>query len=497
MTMPVIHRGSACALPPRRAVVPFYAGLRCPFLRCSTINQIVLQAPLSTTPIQKIELPDAPGGLHERLAIAVERLISERRYQPGDRLPTHRVLAQQAGVAIGTVTKALDLLSARGILRGEVGRGTFVNDVRIPPVDGGIIDLSVNGPPQVIPEDMFRAAADRAMRASLALPHGGYADQRGTAGQRRILADWLARTRLAVSEDELVLSVGVQHGVHLAFQDLKDTSRLIATEGATYPGAIAAARGLGMEMVPVRHDSEGMEPEDLDRVLTETGAKVVYLTPVSHNPIGFETGEKRRRELLAVIERHDGWIVEDDIYSVYSAKTAPTFKEMAPERTYYLNSISKCLTPLLRVGIVIPPAERRASIMRALRAQLWGSAPYGVEMACALIELGADTTVAAILRKEAKARIALARRILRLDDVPMPEGAPHLWLPMAPLRAEKLARRASEQGVRLTPPDASFVGGECAGGVRLSIMATTNRDDLERALRVVAALRDEPDEMVV
>src|SRR3546814_18024807 len=96
-----------------------------------------------------------------------------------------------------------------------------------------------------------------------------------------------------------------------------------------------------------------------------------------------------------------------------------------------------------------------------------------------------------------RSRIALAQRSLNLDEVPMPDGAPHIWLPMSPVRAEKLARRASEQGVRLTPPDASFVGGECAGGVRLSIMATTNRDDLERSLRVVAALRDEPDEMVV
>src|SRR3546814_9178234 len=72
---------------------------------------------------------------------------------------------------------------------------------------------------------MFRAAAERAMRASLALPHGGYADQRGTVEQRRILADWLRRSRVALSEDDLILSVGVQHGVHLAFLDLKDTSR--------------------------------------------------------------------------------------------------------------------------------------------------------------------------------------------------------------------------------------------------------------------------------
>src|SRR3546814_1475328 len=105
---------------------------------------------------------------------------------------------------------------------------------------------------------MFRAAAERAMRASLALPHGGYADQRGTVEQRRILADWLRRSRVALSEDDLILSFGVQHGVHLAFLDLKDTSSLIATEGATYPGAISAARALDVEMVPVRHDSDGM-----------------------------------------------------------------------------------------------------------------------------------------------------------------------------------------------------------------------------------------------
>src|SRR3546814_8250143 len=84
---------------------------------------------------------------------------------------------------------------------------------------------------------------------------------------------------------------------------------------------------------------------------------------------------------------------------------------MAPGLTYYLNSISKCLTPLLRVGIMAPPPERRSPIMRALRAEVWGSAPYGVEMACALIELGADTTVASILRKEAKARRSEERRV--------------------------------------------------------------------------------------
>lgn len=445
----------------------------------------------------KIRLPNAPGALHERLAKAVEQMIREERYQPGDRLPTHREIARQAGVSIGTVTKALELLGEQGILRGEVGRGTFVNDVRSMPAESGVIDLAINGPPHVIAEDTFRAAAERAMRNSLSLPHGGYASQRGTAEQRRTFAGWLQRTRLELDEDELILTVGVQHGVHLAFQDLRATSRLIITESSTYPGAIAAAKALDMQMLPVQHDTEGMLADDLDRVLRKSGAKIVYLTPVCHNPLGFEMGPERRRELLAVVEKHDAWIVEDDIYSIYSTKNGPTFKELAPERTYYLNGISKCLTPLIRIGVIAPPRDRRTEIARMQRAQVWGPAPYGAEMACALLDLGADATVARILRTEAKARIQMAQQALALESVPMPEGAPHLWLPMQPARAEKLARLAAERGVRLTPPDASFVGGEHAGGIRLSVMATMSRGDLKRALRIVASLLDEPEEMIV
>jgi DNA-binding transcriptional MocR family regulator len=445
----------------------------------------------------KIQLADAPGALHERLADAVEQWIREERFQPGDRLPTHRDIARQAGVAIGTVTKALELLGNRGILRGEVGRGTFVNDTRTASTPGGIVDLAINGPPHVISEETFKAAAERAMRNSLSLPYGGYANQRGTAQQRRAFAAWLRRTRIDLPDDDLILSVGVQHGVHLAFQDLRTVSRVIATESSTYPGAIAAARALDMQMVPVRHDDEGMLARDLDRTLRETGAKIVYLTPVCHNPLGFEIGKERRRELLAVIAKHDAWIVEDDIYAVYSRKNAQTFKELAPERTYYLNGISKCLTPLIRVGLIAPPPNRLTNIASALRAEVWGPAPYGVELACALLELGADATVAAILRSEAKARIQLAKQTLGLTSVPMPAGAPHVWLPMKPERAEKLARLAAERGVRLTPPDASFVGGEFGGGVRLSLMAPLTRDELDEALRTIAALLKAPEEMIV
>src|SRR5690606_26950046 len=148
------------------------------------ILQIVSRGIMPLTKKAKIRLPNAPGARHERLAKAVEQMIREERYQPGDRLPTHREIARQAGVSSGTVTKALELLGEQGILRGEVGRGTFVNDVRPVPAESGVIDLAIDGPPHVIAEDTFRAAAVRATRASLSRDHGSCVRHRGTRGER-------------------------------------------------------------------------------------------------------------------------------------------------------------------------------------------------------------------------------------------------------------------------------------------------------------------------
>lgn len=442
-----------------------------------------------------LSLPTTEAPLHERLADAIGTMVASGAYRPGDRLPTHREIARDAGVAIGTVTKAIDLLGRRGLVRGEVGRGTFVEAG--PGSPEAIVDLTINAPPAVIPEAALLAAGAEGIRRAMALPSGGYADPRGTAGQRAAVAEWLGRTRLAVPADDLILCVGAQQAIHLAFADLKARSGSIATEGATFSGTIAAAADLGMTLEPVEHDAEGLDPADLDRVLRETGCRIVYTTPVCQNPLGFETGEARRREILSVCTRHDAMIVEDDTYGLYARKGSPTYKALAPDRVFYLASVSKCLTSLVRLGLLVPPAGRRRPLTRRLRAAVWGAAPLAIEVGCAALEAGLDRTAGELLRAEAKARGLLTQRLLGLASLPMPEGAPHIWLPMPALEAQQLVRRAGERGVRLTPPEATAIGGARSGGVRLCVMAPPRRASLERALRIVAELLTTPEEAIV
>ncbi|MGB3643418.1 MAG: PLP-dependent aminotransferase family protein [Mesorhizobium sp.] len=445
---------------------------------------------MASSPSTSLSLRGGKDPVHERLADAIEGLIATGRYSRGDRLPTHREISRDANVAIGTVTKAIDLLERRGIVRGETGRGTFVN---LPAeLDDRIIDLNFNVPLPVVDEPAFRAAAGLAASRLGNVPNGGYPEPGGGADQRQALATWLASTRLGVSPEDLLVTVGGQHGIHLAMADLAATTRTIATEAATFSGAIAAARSLGLKLEPVDHDTEGMIPDALGRTLKKTGCKAVYMTPVCQNPFGFETGAERRKDIVEICRRHDAFIIEDDIYSIYAQTNARPFYELAPERVYYLNGLSKSLTPLVRVGVLVPPPERRPALASRIRAEVWGASPFDIEVARALFDAELHVRAREILRTEAKHRVTLAQKALGLRDLPMLQGAPHIWLPMATDAAESLARRALERGVRITPPDATAVGGEKSGGVRLCLMAPAQRSSLERGLRILAELSRNP-----
>jgi DNA-binding transcriptional MocR family regulator len=442
-------------------------------------------------------LADGDQPLHERLANAVEAAIAEGRYRPGEKLPTHRQLARQFSVSIGSVTRAIDALSARGVVRGEIGRGTFVLERAGAGDDGGIIDLTINAPPPVIAPQAMAEASALANRHALALAHGGYGDLSGTARQRGVVARWLSDTRTPFEADDLLLCNGAQQGLHLAFATLRETSRVILTESATFPGALAAAANLGMSMAPVVHDGEGMRPEALDAALAATGAKIIYTTPVCQNPLGFETGPERRRDIARVARAHGAMVVEDDIYGLYAAKGNLTYRELLPEQVIYVTSLSKSLTPLVRLGVVAPPPGLMAAMRKRLRAESWGLPPYVAELAASMLDMGMGEAAATALRAEGFARVELARLMLGIGTVPMPGGAPHLWLAMEPMKAEQFARRASEAGVRITPPSAAQVGDAPVAGVRLCLMAPPARATLERGLGVLAGILGSDEDVVV
>jgi DNA-binding transcriptional MocR family regulator len=241
---------------------------------------------------------------------------------------------------------------------------------------------------------------------------------------REAFSTWLRREPIALDPDSLILTVGAQEALELAIDDLLSTGiRAFATEAATYSGALAAARGRNLNVVGLGVDENGLRPDELDECLTKGHSEALYVTPVAQNPLGSEMSEARARDIVKVASKHKALIIEDDIYFAYRRENGLTLKELASDQVYYATSLSNSVTPLLRVGILAPPANRLNALIARHHAMVWSVPPC-------------TAAIAADPRQ-------LAIEILGTERI-VPSAAMHVWLPIASATAERFARLALE-----------------------------------------------------
>jgi DNA-binding transcriptional MocR family regulator len=461
------------------------------------------------------------GTIHDRLLHALQQDIASGALAPGDRLPTHRELAYRLRIGIGTVTKAYAQAVQRGLLVARVGSGTFVASpephgprASLIGTEDAPLDLARNVPPLgTLTTGLSEALANLRRRRDL-MNRLHYAPHQGFESDRKLAAAWLARSAGFEEADfrRLVVCTGGQHAMTLAFDVLCRPGDVIFTESMTFFGVKAIAEHFGYRLVGLPMDAEGMLPDALDSAVSAIGGRVVYIMPTLQNPTARTMSVRRREEIVRVARRHDLSIVEDDIYAPLArqapltasgAKAAPELYLLpplacfAPERTFYVSSVSKVLTPGIRVGfLVVPTIEHLERALQAVRATCYTTGSLGPLIAAQWIEDGtADAAVAAIAR-EAASRTSLAQRILgSAIDIPAHPSSLHVWLPLSELDTERVAGRALRGGVSVTPPSAPRVEAGDNSGLRLCLGALPNLAVLERALRVVlAAISSEIDD---
>lgn len=434
-------------------------------------------------------LSEGPAPPSERLVAALAEDILDGRLASGDRLPAHRDLADRLGIGVGTVTRAYGVLERRGLVHSVKGRGTFVALVQRR--RGPQIDLARNVPPAVITERLLGqtlAAVARRVDAGL---FNDYPPLGGHDEHRRLMARWFAGMGMAAEPGRLVLTSGAHHAVSLALLLTCGARGTLFTEAQTYPGVIALARHQGIRLVGVAMDEEGMVPEALERALSARaeGPAALYVTPTMQNPTTATMSRTRREEIVALCRAHDIAIIEDDVYSLSADAQLVPLAMLAPERTFYANSLSKTLNPALRMGGLVAPPDRVEAAIRALQATAIMVSP----LSCALMEQwlldGTAQDVVQAIQLESQRRTALAESIL--GDMMRARRYPgyHLWLPMSRQDAEQLARTAGDLGIMLTPPSATAADpGADASGIRLCLGAPA-LPELGEALNAIARLR--------
>ncbi|GAA4604024.1 GntR family transcriptional regulator/MocR family aminotransferase [Actinoplanes octamycinicus] len=315
---------------------------------------------------------DRVRGLRAGLEDALRTAVRDGRLAAGDRLPSSRALAQELGVARGTVTQVYEQLTAEGYLTSRARSGVRIaprprpeSTVSVPavspcpPLPGGF-DLRPGFPDlSMFPRREWLAATRHVLRTMPSTAFG-YGDPAGDPALRSALAGYLGRSRgVLTGPDQIIVCAGYTHALRIICQALGGTIGFEDPTRPDYP-AMAERLGLGVTRLPV--DADGLVVNAL------AGEAAVVVTPAHQFPLGVTLSPQRRRDLLDWARRTDAVIVEDDYDGEFRYDRQPVgaLQGLAPERVIYAGTVSKTVAPGLRIAWLAVPV----GLVPALRAVL-------------------------------------------------------------------------------------------------------------------------------
>ncbi|WP_030547556.1 PLP-dependent aminotransferase family protein [Streptomyces exfoliatus] len=364
----------------------------------------------------------AGGGRRAALIGALREAVRGGRLAPGTRLPPYRALAADLGIARNTVADAYAELVAEGWLTARQGSGTRVADRVAAPAPGPVrpaappplpYDLVQGKPdPGTFPRAAWLAAARRALAVA---PHEafGIGDPHGRIELRLALVEYLARVRgVRTSPERIVICSGAAHALRLLTRVLGPPGPwAVEAYGLPFHRGLLAEAGVGTVPVPV--DDHGVRAGDIPR-----HAGAVLLTPAHQFPTGGPLHPERRAGVLEWARASGGLVVEDDYDGEfrYDRRPVGALQGLDPERTVLVGSVSKSLSPTLRIGWMCLPSALVDGVVAAKgEREPYASAPDQLTLAD-LLASGAYDRHVRRMRQRHRARrdrlvSALAERV--------------------------------------------------------------------------------------
>ena len=450
----------------------------------------------------------------------LERLI--KALPPDSRLPSYRELQERYRLGPATVRRVLADLTRRGLVETRPGSGTYTAPRRVAtaPADvawqtlalgtrtglGADLERMVTPSPadaismasgfldeRLQPLGLLAAAATRAARRPQAwnrLPAQGVTELR---------AHFAAETGAALTAQNVLITSGGQAALSAAFRHLAVPGDPVIVESPTYVGALAAARGAGLRLVPVPGDRDGIQPEALSDALVRTSAKLVYVQPRYSNPAGTVLRRDRRQEVLDAVVSRGAFLIEDDWMRDFDLgqPSPPPLVGMDDDgHVIYLRSVSKPIAPGLRVAGL---AARGPALVRLRRGRISDDlfvAPVLQQIALDVLTAPGWSRHLGSLRRALRERRdalvgAINAKLPHCELFTMPTGGVHVWLRLPESCSEPdVVTRAASAGLIVGPGRMCFAGEPPAPYLRLSY-AEADSSALVAGIGILAAVLDE------
>jgi DNA-binding transcriptional MocR family regulator len=428
-----------------------------------------------------------------KLADAVAAEIASGALKPGDRLPPQRSFAYERHIAVSTASRVYTELLRRGLVVGEVGRGTFVSGearrgIAAPPEPRGArIDLEFNYPLLPAQSAMIikslqglsrPEALDVALRPATSI---------GTPAARAISAEFLSRNGWSAGAEQIVFTANGRQCIAAALAAVVPTGGRCGVEALTYPFIKGIAARLGITLVPLAMDANGVRPDAVQKAHREAYLSAVYIQPTVQNPLGMTMPPARRGDLLRVIEKLDLTVLEDAVYGFLDDE-AP-LAALAPDSCIVLDSLSKKVAPGLALGFIVSPPRWREAIMASVRSGGWTASGYAFAAGQQLMSDGTAFELSRLKRIDAARRQQLVAKHLSGFAIQANSKSYHLWLTLPPYwRSQTFVAAAARRDIALTPSTTFAVSpGHAPNAVRLALGAPAI-EQLEVGLRTLSGM---------
>jgi GntR family transcriptional regulator/MocR family aminotransferase len=464
----------------------------------------------------------------QQIENAIIDAIRRGRLTPGAALPGTRDLAARIGVNRKTVQQAYDELAAQGWLTMEATRGTFVSamlpvmenhvtpsgaaaqatafalrraapDLPVIMPEPGILRFDDGTPDtRLMPAELVARAYRRALLEAARRNRLGYGDPRGSQPLREAVAAMLRADRgLDCTAENICITRGSQMAIYLAARLLAEKGDAVAIESLSYPPAREAFRAAGAITLSIALDEQGLKLNELEALCRHAPVRAIYVTPHHQFPTTAVLPQQRRIQILALAEQYGFAIVEDDYDHEFHFSHRPMLPLASAHgfgRLLYIGSLSKLLSPSLRIGYLVAAEQvinRAAAEIMMIDRQ---GDPVNEAAAAELMTTGAlKSHTRKVLRIYAERRELLAAALReKLGDAVeflLPQGGLALWVNFAPdIDVAALAARGVQHGVGITPGQAFATNQHKTNGARLGFGSLDETELLTAVGRLAKAL---------
>lgn len=465
-------------------------------------------------------LTTGTGPIYRRLVDGVSRAIDSGALAPGDKLPPVRELAWKIGVTPGTVARAFTVLGEAGRVHAEVGRGTFVADPKagVHPAPGLARETApAAGRPEQVEEIYYDMPREGDVLFAPRLPDVGqialvregliraaeadtsallnYPGARVQDELRAAVHSYLAEDmQPGVGPQQIVMTNGGQSSIMVTLQALLyDRPRVVLVEDLTYPGLRRAAELLHAKVVPVPMDGDGVLPEALEELALAEGAKVFFTMPEAHNPTCTVTTAARREAVADVAHRIGLHLIQDDCYRL-GPPQGPSYRRLAPDYGWFISSMSKAISPALRVGYTVAPEQMAGRLRRVVDSNFFGLSAPMVDVATHVLAHPDTPALVDAMRARMRTYIEEAVNVLGRFDLGWDMGMPFFWLRLPERwRESRFVQALEGEGIRVRAGEEFGArDGPAVHAVRVSVNGQMPLEHFRAVLERIAWHLDNP-----